>query len=450
MATKVKPSKLRRDPVSFLPAVILVFILSLVSYVSQIILHPVYGSVGTHLHHYNVILTISTATSLLTFFGFDGRRLQSQTWKAIALILISAPLILPTLFRFSGRCGPVWGPILTQAVMTWPCVFFTSHDISRRALDAIGRPKFRSFSLQALLALSTGVPLIITLNISEQFLGRYFQPFIGVLWSRFSIFVYLGIFALFVDNLPINRSKFTNLVLVIAAVIPIALFVFSRPHVITGVNSGLLARLPSEYTYLDRWESITGMITVVENSQHGYRVLKCDHSILGGLWTGIKRKELSDRGVVGPELEKRSVDEAESVYSAFIVQEAVRLVTTPRKQDTALIMYFPYAFVDLAAWVLELLPSRSINLESTSLRWRLIRLFTSSLRVISGCQELMSFTRTVGSLLKNLQGSGISLSMMFSLGVVCQHISSQRKCGLQSKQFLRTMASSPWYFFHFH
>src|SRR5208282_132692 len=120
---------------------------------------------------------------------------------------------------------------------------------------------------------------------------------------------------------------------------------------------------------------------------HGYRVLKCDHSILGGLWTGIKRKELSDRGVVGPELEKRSVDEAESVYSAFIVQEAVRLVKRPRKQDTALIMYFLYAFVDLAAWVLELLPSRSINLESTSLRWRLIRLFTSSLRVISGCQR---------------------------------------------------------------
>ena len=450
MSTKVKPSKPRRDPVSLLPAVILMFILSLVSYVSQIILHPVYGSVGTHLHHSNVVLTISTATSLLTFFGFDGRRLRSQTWKAMALILISAPLILPALFQFSGRWGPIWGPILTQAVMTWPCVFFTSHDISRRMLDMMRRMGTRSFSLRAFLALSTAVPLTVILNISEQFLGRFFQPFIGVLWSRFSIFVYLGTFALLVDNLPINRSKFTNLVLVVAAVIPIALVVLSRPHVITGVNSGLLARLPSEYTYLERRESITGMITVVENSQHGYRVLKCDHSILGGLWTGIKRKELSDRGVVGQELERRSIDEAESVYSAFIVQEAVRLVQRPRKQDTALIMYSPCAFVDLVASVSELLPSRSTSLESTSPRWRLIRLFISSLRNILGSQESMSFTRTVGNLLKNLQRNGISLSMMFSLGEVFQHISLRLKCGLQSKQFLPTMESSQWYFFYFH
>ena len=272
------------------------------------------------------------------------RRVQFQTWKAIALILMSAPLILPTLFRFSGRWGPIWGPILTQAVMTWPCVFFTSHDISRRALDTIAKRDIRSFSLYAFLALSTSVPLTVFLNISEQFLGRYFQPFIGVLWSRFSIFVYLGIFALFVDHLPINRSKSTNLALVVAVVVPIVVFVLSRPHVITGVNTGLLGRLPSEYTYLDRRESITGMITVVENSQHGYRILKCDHSILGGLWTGIKRKELSDRGVVGQDLEKRSVDEAESVYSAFVVQEAVRLVQRPLKQDTALIMYPPLRF----------------------------------------------------------------------------------------------------------
>ena len=371
-----------RDPVSSLQAVALLSILSLVSYVSQIVLHPVYGSVGTHLHHCNVVLTISTATSLLTFFGFDRRRLQSQTWKAIALILISAPLILPTLFRFSRQWGPIWGPILTQAVMTWPCVFLTSHDISRRVLNEIRRVEIHSFSLHAFLALSTAVPLTVFLNISEQFLGRYFQPFIGVFWSRFSIFVYLGIFALFVDNLPINRSKFTALVLVVAAVVPIALLVLSRPHVITGVNSGLLARLPSEYTYLDRRESITGMITVVENSQHGYRVLKCDHSLLGGLWTGIKWKELSDRGVVGQDLEKRSVDEAESVYSAFLLQEAARLVQRPQKQDAALIMYFPCTFVDLAALVSELRPSRSTNLVSTSLRWRLIRLFTSSLRNI--------------------------------------------------------------------
>lgn len=72
------------------------------------------------------------------------------------------------------------------------------------------------------------------------------------------------------------------------------------------------------------------MITVVENSHLGYRVLKCDHSLLGGLWTGIKRKQGAT--------EEEAVDQADSVYSAFLLQEAIRLVERPRIRDRALIM----------------------------------------------------------------------------------------------------------------
>jgi hypothetical protein len=181
------------------------------------------------------------------------------------------------------------------------------------------------------------------LNTSEHnLLVPYFQPFIGILWSRFSILVYLGIFALLVDNLPsIKHGEWSTVILTVAALVPIILLILNRPHITTGVTTRLLARLPPEYTYLDRQESITGIITVVENSESGYRVLKCDHSLLGGLWNGIKRKELSKEGIIGQDLERQSIDEAESVYTAFFVQEAIRLVERPQKRDSGLIMYFP-------------------------------------------------------------------------------------------------------------
>src|SRR5277367_2987283 len=160
-------------------------LLSLVSYVSQIILHPIYGGVGTALHHYHVIFTIAAGTSLASFLGFD--RLPERNWKGIAVVLITAPLLLPTLVTFSGQLGPIWGPILTQAIMTWPCVFFASHDIAVHA-----KPKKIS---AIFLAVSIATGFIIILGVSEtRIFIPLLQPSIGILWSRYSLLLYLGIF----------------------------------------------------------------------------------------------------------------------------------------------------------------------------------------------------------------------------------------------------------------
>ena len=348
MKAKSSRSKRRSSPYNVLPTLALISILCLTSYISQIILHPIYGSIGTSLHHSNVVFTISTITCLLTFLGY-GSHIPLRKWKPIALILICGPVILPNLFEFSGKWGPIWGPILTQAVMTWPCVFFASHDVSGLVVERIGKQEIRRyFSLPLFLALSIAVPITVVLNISEQkLLVSYLQPFVGTLWSRFSILLFLGILALLVDTIPtIKQRDYVTLITIISTLIPIILLVLNRPHVITGINPALLSRLPKEYTYLARQESITGIITVVENSKAGYRVLKCDHSLLGGLWVGIKRKELFEKGIVGREIDGRSVNEAESVYTTFLVQEAIRLIKRPsKKKDSALIMYFPLSVV---------------------------------------------------------------------------------------------------------
>jgi hypothetical protein len=155
---------------------------------------------------------------------------------------------------------------------------------------------------------------------------EHFVPFIGILWSRFSVLVYLGLIAAIIDIVPmIKQRSYVALLFTLVAILSVALFVLNQPHVLPGVTDGLLRRLPSGYAYLARQESITGMITVVENSASGYRVLKCDHSLLGGLWTGIKRRELEARGEK-QDIEVRSVHDAESVYTAFYLQEVARLV----------------------------------------------------------------------------------------------------------------------------
>ena len=307
-------TKTRRTRKFVVPILIHVCVLSSVSYVSQIILHPLYGGVGTALHHSHVVFTLAAGTSVATFLGLS--HLPPRNWKGIAVVLIAAPLLLPTLFSFSGRWGPIWGPILTQAIMTWPCVFFAAHDIA-----TLFRPKRVSAMF---LAFSMAIAFVFILEFTEtRIFVPTLQPLIGIVWSRFSLLLYLGVFALVMDN-PTDW-------IMLFSVIPIVLLVLNRPHVTTGVTSGLLARLPSEFTYLDRRESITGMITVIENSDLGYRVLKCDHSLLGGLWTGIKRKE----GVS----EEEAVDQADSVYSAFLLQEAIQLVERPRGQERALVVY---------------------------------------------------------------------------------------------------------------
>ncbi len=77
---------------------------------------------------------------------------------------------------------------------------------------------------------------------------------------------------------------------------------------------------------LDRRESVTGYVSVVENLAQGFRVLRCDHSLLGGEWTRFPANPV-----------------AEPIYGVFVMLEAVRLVQTaasdtPDTEKTSLVV----------------------------------------------------------------------------------------------------------------
>lgn len=94
--------------------------------------------------------------------------------------------------------------------------------------------------------------------------------------------------------------------------------------------SGLLRILSSE-------QSVTGRIVVAEDYNHGFRFLRADHSLLGGVWIGEKTVKMERdapfvRDMSGAKL-------GDSIYSTFVLQEAARFQERETPQENALIMY---------------------------------------------------------------------------------------------------------------
>jgi len=81
-----------------------------------------------------------------------------------------------------------------------------------------------------------------------------------------------------------------------------------------------------DWNLLARTESLTGYISIIESRQQGFRVMRCDHSLLGGEWLAR-----SERNIL-----------AEPIYGVFVMLEAVRLVevktSVPDSEAKALVM----------------------------------------------------------------------------------------------------------------
>lgn len=69
-----------------------------------------------------------------------------------------------------------------------------------------------------------------------------------------------------------------------------------------------------DYSLLFRGSSETGYISVLENTNLGLRVMRNDHSLLGGTW------------LLTPERKSQGMKKEESIFSVFYMLEAVRLM----------------------------------------------------------------------------------------------------------------------------
>ncbi|KAL6352819.1 hypothetical protein LRP88_13292 [Fusarium phalaenopsidis] len=286
----------------YLQTAFILGLLGVVSSVSQLNLSPVYGSIPSAVTHAPVIMAGC-------FVGWAGNLflrnvLPLPTAQLLPVIALNVPAIQYLAGGFSDRLGCWWGPLVTEALTLFPLAVFSAACVADQLEDA-NLSMLPSFVAEA----APGIGSWAFFRLAERIANEKLQGLIGsAFWfTRVGLeLVLAGIYAVF------SPSKY--LVLAIPALLHTAVL---NTHVMTpmataSLNSTLAAQ---NWTLLERKESLTGYISILENLGQGFRVMRCDHSLLGGEWVRIQGQKVS-----------------EPIYGVFVMLEAVRglgIGTTP-------------------------------------------------------------------------------------------------------------------------
>ena len=305
--------------------------------VSKLSLTPVYGSIpsvasldwlrGGFEHDHRFVASIITISLAKMFL--NKHTLGISKFYAIWGFLM--PSIQSGLYNFSGKFGPEWGPritffsasvplsclsllhIMVLITEVFPLAIFAEgaatrsmKDFCKTLLGTLLLTSILYYSLARLESyMETRLPTFIMLNLGTP-----------AVFSRFGIqtvtaIVYTQIGA------PFERSK-----LIFTAILPLLHLITMCPHVPLPYNTNVLnGTLRAEgYSLVARQESLTGYISVLDNVNEGYRVMRCDHSLLGGEYLRKPRGSQCN----------------EPVYTIFLTLEAVRLLQTKALESQVL------------------------------------------------------------------------------------------------------------------
>ncbi|KAF6830229.1 spermine spermidine synthase [Colletotrichum musicola] len=295
---QTKGKFLREQASIYLKTTILLALAAVYSNVSQLALSPVYGSIPSSIYHAKLVM-------VACFFGWSGnvflnRTLPFSSAKLLPVIALAIPVLQFYLYKTSTTLTAYWGPLITEAATLFPLIVISVSCVATD-LDKADLSKLPKFLADA----GPGLGSWGLFKFMERLSGDYLQAYIGKSFfqTRIGLEVLLG--AAYSTYAPSKLLLFA---------IPAALHTaFLNTHALTPIataslNSTLQA---DDWFLLDRKESVTGYVSVLESLKAGYRVLRCDHSLLGGEWVRHK----------GPIV-------AEPIYGVFVMLEAVRLVKT--------------------------------------------------------------------------------------------------------------------------
>ncbi len=251
--------------------------------------------------------------------------------KKFAIWGFFVPSIHSCLHGFSGRLGPLWGPrstyLLTSVPLSCLSVLYLviliaeAFPLAIFAEGAVTRSMkvFSSTALGTLLLTSTVYYFLARL---KSYLEHTLPISITLRYGTHAVFSRFGLqtvtaFMYAPLAVSLERSK-----LVFAAILPLLHLVSICPHVPFSYNTNVLnSTLQVEgYSLVARQESLTGYISVLDNVKEGYRVMRCDHSLLGGEYL---RKPWGSQY-------------KEPVYTIFLTLEAVRLLQTEPSESRLL------------------------------------------------------------------------------------------------------------------
>lgn len=292
------PSSLR----CFIHAITLLFLAAIYSPLSQLKLAPVYGSIpSAQFHHLGThLIALLALTRPSSFKNWVPKRAPIYL-QALACWI---PTIQTFISKYSSSLGPTLGPVVTESLTFYPLLSITAYCASSLLVSAqIDKHVHRSLG-GTLLGLSA-------YGLFTAFEASAWRILVWA--STLSIYLTRTTFQLLVGvaYFSLSPSK-----LYIATFLPLLQTLLFDPHSTSPFATSLMnSSLQNQnWTLLERADSITGYVSVLENSVLQYRLLRCDHSLLGGEW------------LVNDERKKEGITVPEPIYAVFEMLEAIRLI----------------------------------------------------------------------------------------------------------------------------
>jgi hypothetical protein len=283
----------------------MIVLAAVTSRVSQLSLAPVYGSIPSSVNHQAAI----AATALIGWTTQWYWRPHGTAYSQyLPLWAICAPVLTCVSFQFSDSLGLIWGPII-GGLLNCHSIIFPMMYAAAAAYDGTNPAEQATSAWSHLFG---GIPSLGMFMAIDWFIPDTVSKFIAT-WSFLNPFnaqLIIGLYLLFAltDRRAIVAAT-VSIATVLAIVSPYGSGPFSTITLDASLNS-------QNWTLLDRQWSNTGYISVLENTQANYRVMRCDHSLLGGEW------QLTD------ERRAQGWKKSESIYAVFHMLEAVRLIKT--------------------------------------------------------------------------------------------------------------------------
>ena len=270
--------------------------------ISQLTLSPVYGLVGASVSHNKGLI----ATTLFTIFarGEISNYLSGDLGFAVPIFAFWIPTIQYVLFQYSNSLGNPAGAFWTECLTCFPLVALSLY-VALQYIDAAALGSFEIGGTDISLPAGSFLLFAAVIRAVKEPIFSYVGKYIFT--TRIGMQMTVAI--LYASILPSN--------LLMLSIPSVAFTTLGNIHAPLERTTNLLNDTLATYNYtlLERRESLSGYISVIENHDLKFRAMRCDHSLLGGEWVIPARKG-----------QKAQVKEP--IYAVFTMLEAVRLVKT--------------------------------------------------------------------------------------------------------------------------
>lgn len=287
-------------------ALALIVLAALSSPISQHVLAPVYGSLPSSINH-QIALPFSFLLAFILHGIFITDLPRRQKWiQHLPLIAVLVPTIENIALAYSEQLGIMLGPVFGGLVSCHAIVISAAF----AAADSLEKIKLGSWSSGTAASLANASIALLPFIFLERFAAAQLRAVLA--GSTILAPAELQLIVAGASSLLVNPGE---AYLLLTGLIALSTWLFD-PHG-KGLYSERIvnqALSKSNWTILDRSWSTTGYVSVLESTTEAYRVMRCDHSLLGGQWlvTDTRREQ------------GWKVDEP--IYSVFTMLEAVRLI----------------------------------------------------------------------------------------------------------------------------